>query len=161
MLRRRWRFGRSGRTHQDRCPDEVGRLHVVLLVLLLKLWGWLSSKKGLLHREEVVPALAKHGCERTMVRWLSRALPWALDVERAVVGAVIERSEPRPVEQLFPRGLSPPDTLLRRPWLDPARISTLWQGLAWLLGGAIKLGMSTTALLAEVRRRTPDLTFTS
>jgi hypothetical protein len=161
LFRRRWRFGRSGRTHQDRSPDEVGRRHVVLLVLLLKLWGWLSSEKGLLRHEEVIPSLTKHGCERTLSRWLARALPCALDFERAVVFGTVERSEPRPVEQLFPRGLSPPDTLLRRRWRDPARTSTLWQGLAWLLGGAIELGLSTTALLAEVRRRTPDLTFTS
>jgi len=161
VYRRRWRLAGTTRTHQDRCPDEVGALHVVAVVLCLKLWSWLSGTRGLHHYDEVVPALRKYGCERTVQRWLARMLPHALAFEHAVIEAVIERSEPRPVEQLFPGGLSPPDTLLRRQWLDPARTSTLWQGLAWLLGGAIKLGMSTTALLAEVRRRTPHLTFTS
>jgi len=161
VYRRRWRLAGTTRTHQDRCPDEVGGLHVIVVVLLLKLWSWLSATRGLYHYDEIVPALRKYGCERTVQRWLARMLPRALPLHRAIVDAVIERSEPRPVEQLFPGGLSPPDTLLRRRWLDPAGISTVWQGLAWLFGGAIKLGVSTTALLAEVRRRTPDLTFTS
>jgi hypothetical protein len=161
VYRQRWRLAGTNQTIQDRSPDEVGQLHVVVLVLLLKLWSYLSSARGLLHYEEVVPALLKHGCERTIQRWLKRIGPSVLAFEQAVVQAAIERSEPRPVEQLFPGGLSPPDTLMRRHWLDPARTSTLWQGLAWTFGGAIKLGVSTTALLAEVRRRTPDLTLTS
>lgn len=161
VMRRRWRLGGTTQTRQDRCPDEVGSLQVVLLVLLLKLWAWLDAGCGLLRREEVAPALAMHGCDRTVQRWLARVRPHALTFQRAVVAALIERCEPRPVEQLFPGGLPPPDALVRRRWSDPAGTSTLWQGLAWLFAGARELDVSITALLAEVHGRTPDLTFTS
>ena len=159
LLRRRWRLAGTNRTHQDRSADEIGGVRAALLVVLIKLWAHLS-KSGLPY--EMLPALTTSGSARTLRRWLQRCLRQAAVFQQAVIRAAIERNEPRPVEQLFPGGLSPPDALLRhRNWHDPVGISTLWQGLAWLFGGAIKLGVSTTALLAEVRRRTPDLTFTS
>ncbi len=65
VLRRRWRLHGTTTTRLDRSPDEVGRRHVVLLVLLLKVWAWLSSDEGVHVYEEQHPALEAHGSRRT------------------------------------------------------------------------------------------------
>jgi hypothetical protein len=120
---------------------------------MLKLWAWLTSDVGLCHYDEVSVGLKKHGSHRSVQRWLARALPHALKIQQHIREAIIERSEPRPMEQMFPRGLSPPEGLLRRRWQDPHAVVTLWRGLALLLGGASRLDVPTTVLLAEARGR--------
>ena len=159
VWRRRWRLAGTTETRQDRAPDELGAVHVCSLVMVLKLYAWLSSTRGLHHYEEVLPSLESYGSRRSVQRWMRRATPLALGTQQALRDAVIERSGSRPIEQLFPSGLSPPEALLRRHWLDPAAVTTLWRGLALLLGGAFRLDVAVSVLLAEARGRRPDPTF--
>ncbi len=95
---------------------------------------------------------------RTLLRWLHRALPEAMAIQQAIREAVIERCEPRPIEQLFSSGLSPPDGLLRRRWKDAASTLTLWRGFALLFGAAIEFEINPALILAEARgrMRNPD-----
>ncbi len=153
VLRRRWRLHGTTTTRLDRSPDEVGRRHVVLLVLLVKLWAWLSSGLGVHAYEEFHPALEGHGSRRTVQRWLRAVLPDAVRLQQALRTAVIERFEPQPVERLFPGGLSPPDGIRRRRWKDPERIYALATGLVFLHRGAEAGAASLTVLLALARRR--------
>jgi hypothetical protein len=154
LYKQRWLDAATGRTRHSRPPDEVGRTGVCALIVALRLWAWLSSESGGVHTfTDVIPSLDSQGSRRTVQRWLQRALPQALRIQQSLRSAVIERSEPRPVEQLFPRGLSPPAGLVRRRWRDPQAVRSLWQGLAWLFGGAIELAVPTAVLLAEARGR--------
>ena len=103
------------------------------------------------------PAIAAlGGSRRTIQRWLRRALVLAPQTLQGIRRAVIERCEPRPVEQLFPRGVSPPERLRRRYWRAPASVSTLWQALAFFVGGVVALEISPPVLLAEARGRQMD-----
>ena len=157
LWKRRWLDVARGATCHSRPADELGRTRFCGVIVVLKLWAWLSSNVGLCHYDEVSVGLERHGSRRSVQRWLARALPHALRIQQHIRGAIIERSEPRPVEQMFPRGLSPPDGLLRRRWQDPNAVVMLWRGLALLLGGASRFDVPTTVLLAEARgRRTAD-----
>jgi len=150
LLRRRWRLSGTTITHLDRSPDEVGRLHGTLFVVLLRLWLWLSSGKGLHVYDDI---LDDHGCRRTVQRWLHRLLPDGVRLQQVLRTAVIERFEPQPVEMLFPRGLSPPGAVRCRRWKDPDATYSLATGLAFLFDGARALAISATVLLAEAHRR--------
>jgi hypothetical protein len=153
ILRRRWRLHGTTTTRLDRSPDEVGRRHVVLLVLLLKVWAWLSSDVGVHVYEEHHPELESHGSRRTVQRWLRALLPDAVRLQQVLRTAVIERFEPQPVERLFPGGLSPPEGIRRRRWKDPDAIYALATGLVFLHRGAEAGAFSMTVHLALARRR--------
>jgi hypothetical protein len=154
LWKQRWRDTTSvpRRTVHSRPPDDAAQVWSCTLIVLLKLWAVLDGG-SLLAGHEVVPELVAHGGFRTVQRWLGRAVARAGEVLHYVRLAVIERSEPRPVEQLFPSGLDPPDSLLRRRWRRPLEIRGLWQALAWLFGGAIALSTPAALLLAEARGR--------
>ena len=152
LWKQRWLDTKTGGTVHSRPPDDAAQVWSCTLIVLLKFWAWLDGG-SLLGGHEVVPELETHGCFRTVQRWLSRAAARADQVLHYIRLAVIERSEPRPVEQLFPSGLDPPDSLLRRHWRRPQEIRQLWQALAWLFGGAIALSTPAALLLAEARGR--------
>jgi hypothetical protein len=90
---------------------------------------------------------------RTVLRWMSRAFPLALRLQDAIRREVIEKSEPQPVEQLFPGGIPPPDRFSRRRWKAWDQAPFLWQGLAWLFSGAVQLSIPVSVLLAGARGR--------
>lgn len=141
------------RTCHSRPPDDLASVWFGATVVLLKIWAWLDGGAGVCRYEEPSCIERLGGSRRTVQRWLRRALPMAADTLQAVRRAVIERSEPRPMEQLFPRGLPPPDELQRRHWRSPASVSTLWQACALLIGGAVALNVNAPVLLAEARGR--------
>ena len=147
--RRRWRLHGTTTTRLDRAPDEACFARSTLLVVLLMLCSWLLSDDGL-HRHEAHPiALEGVAGRRTVHRWLHRLLPDAARVQGALRTAVVERSEPQPVERLFPGGLSPPVAVRRRRWKEPEATYRLVTGLAFLANGADALTTSATTLLAE------------
>ena len=153
IWKRRWYHPLQVRSCHSRPPDELAGVGFCTLVVLMKLWAWLDGEAGLLRCEQVEPELETCGSTRSVQRWLQRLLPHAMEIQQAVRLAVIERCEPRPLEQLFPTGLSPPDRLVRRHWRDPPPITILWRALALLLGGATRLDVQVALLLAEARRR--------
>ena len=153
IQRRRWRFFGTTTTRQDRSPDEAGGIRSTLLVVVLKLASWLLSGEGLHVYDEIVPVLDAVGCRRTVQRWQQRIFPDAARVQGALRTAVVERSEPQPIERLFPGGLSPPEAIRRRRWKDPEATYRLAMGLAFLVHGAQALSTSATVLLAEAQAR--------
>ncbi len=150
--RRRWLLNSTTTTRLDRCPDEMGGVGAVLLVVMLKLASWLLSGVGLnnLAREEPT-ALARAVSPRTAQRWLHRLLPDAAVVQGGLRIAVVERSEPQPIERLFPGGVSPPEAIRRRRWKAPEAVYRLATGLVFLVCGAEALNTSATTLLAEAQ----------
>jgi hypothetical protein len=156
LFKRRWKRVAAGtpRTCHSRPPDDLASVWFSAAVVLLKLWAWLDGDAGL-HAYEEPPAVQRlGGSRRTVQRWMRRALPLASETLQAVRRAVMERSEPRPMEQLFPGGLPPPESLRRRrAWAQPSPASILRQACTLVVVGALGLNVSAPVLLAEARGR--------
>jgi hypothetical protein len=152
LLKRRWLNPdphASPRTVHDRPPDDLGTRYDAVIVAAV-LWCWLQGERGV-HTFEL--PFHQGPSARTVLRWHRKARPNALGTQHAIRERLIERHEPRPIEQLFPGGVSPPGCTRRRGWRDLGRTSTLCRGLTLLFRGAGRLSRSipTPALLAEAR----------
>lgn len=158
VLKQRWLEAATGRTRHSRPPDDLPWLHYCSLVVALKLWAWLDGGRGSENVPQVIEDEDDRPDKRTVQRWLARALPHGMDFQQAIRLALIERSEPRPVETLFPGGLSPPEALVRQSWRDPPALDKLWRALALLMNGAIRLSVPAAVLLAEARGRWDETT---
>jgi hypothetical protein len=152
LWKKRWLDPRTGRTVHSRPPDDAAQVWSCTLIVALKLWAVLDGG-SLLAGHEVVPELQTHPSVSTVQRWLGRAAARAEEALHYIRLSVIERSEPRPVEHLFPSGLAPPESLVHRRWRQPREIKRLWQALAWLFASAIALSTPASLLLAEARGR--------
>ncbi len=155
VWKRRWLEVATGRTVHSRPPDNLPRVSSCTLIVVLTLWSWLDGDAGVEGYRHALPGLEQHGSRRSVQRWLRRALPQSLKIQQAIRRAVIERCEPRPVEHLFPSGLSPPEGLVQRRWRTPSEVYPLWRGLALLMLAATTLDLPIPVLLAEARGRCP------
>lgn len=151
VYKQRWLRRGTSETQHSRPPDDLGRVAFCSLVVLAALWGWLDSGRGVHGHAPALPALAERPAPRTVQRWLQRARPHADETALALRRAVIERSEPRPMESHIGGGLSPPAD--RRRWADPSATSKLHSGLCLLLRAAVALAVPVSVLLAEARGR--------
>jgi len=158
LWKRRWLHKQTGRTCHSRPPDEMGRLTVCSLTFALLVFAWLAASGGAAQHEAAAPSLEQATSRRTLQRWVQRTAARAMESQQAIRLAIIERSEPRPLERLFAGGLSPPERLEKRPWRDPPAVKILWRGLAMLLSAAGTLNVPPSILLAEARGRsaTPE-----
>jgi hypothetical protein len=154
LWKHRWCDREMGTTCHSRPPDDIAQVWSCSLIVTLMLWAWIGGGEGAERAQQAVESLEDHVSPRTVGRWLRRALPHAAKLEQAIRHALIERSEPRPVEHLFRKGLSPPEALLRRRWrCDPCELTTLYRALAFLFDGAVQLFVPVPCLLAEARGR--------
>ena len=149
--KQRWRRRGTHETRHSRPPDDLGLVAFCSLVVTGVLWGWLASGRGAHGHQAVLPALSERPSRRTAQRWLRRALAHADETALALRRAVIERSEPRPMESHIGGGLSPPAD--RRRWADPIATSKLHSGLCLLLQAAVAFAVPVSVLLAEARGR--------
>ena len=152
LWKRRWLQVESTRTCHSRPPDVLPGIRFCTLIVTLRLWAWLDADVGL-HTVEGLPG---RGSRRSMQRWLRRLLPRAMDIQQAIRLAVINRSEPRPLERIFPVGLDPPQRVRRKRWKDGQMVASLWTALAMLLGASCDLKIPIATLLAEARGRCGD-----
>ncbi len=152
LHKHRWALSDHSLTKQDHPPDQLG-LHFDALVVALCLWAWLDAAVGLLHFELPFEGPEERPSRRTIQRWLGRAIPHGLLLQQFVREIVLVNCEPRPLEDLFPRGLAPPLSLSRRRWSQPEGTEHLWRALTLLLQGSVALDVRTASLLAEVLRR--------
>jgi len=147
--KQRWRRRGTNETCHSRPPDDLASVWFCSLIVATSLWGWLSSDMGLHRHEPLLDALEESPSPRTVQRWLRRALPHADETATAFRRAVIERSEPRPMESHVGGGLSPP----HRRWGSSSAVWPLHSGLSLLFEGAAALGVHVSLLLAEARGR--------
>lgn len=149
--KQRWLRRGTTETCHSRPPDDIASIWFCSLVVISALWDWLSADEGLHRHEPTIESLAERPSARTKQRWLERALPHADETATALRRAVIERSEPRPMESHIGGGLSPPED--RRRWADPRAVGVLRSGLSLLLEGAVALDVHVSLLLAEAHGR--------
>jgi hypothetical protein len=157
LWKRRFRLYGTNTTCHSRPPDFLPGYRFCSLVVTLKLWAWIDSELGLHNYPEFLPSLQDCGSRRSVQRWLRRLQPQALGIQQAVRLAAIERCEPRPLERLFPAGLSPPARVCRKRWQDTKSVSRLWRALSLLFGVCTKLTIPLAIMLAEARGRFADL----
>jgi hypothetical protein len=65
---------------------------------------------------------------------------------------LIEQKEPRPWEECFPSGLSPPGSLMKR-HREPSSAAKLWRALLMLIQGSKTLSASPCLLMARAREK--------
>ena len=152
VWKRRWLDVENGSTTHSRPLDDPPLISCSTLVVALVLFGWLEGGRGVHSYKGVLSGVERSVSARTAQRYLARCLPEALIIQQHIRRAVMERCEPRPWEQLFPSGLSPPEGLLRRRWRAPDSVEQLWRGLTILFSGAVGLEVHVPVLLAEARR---------
>ncbi len=152
VFKRRWLCYKTGHTCHSRPPDDASASYFCTLIILLKLWRWLNTG-GLHTSSEVLDTLEGIGSNRSMQRWMKRILPHGLLFQQAIRRVLIERSEPQPMERLFPVGLSPPEHLVRRHWHNLPGVLTVWRGATMLMYGARALNTDVAIILAEARGR--------
>ena len=152
LHKRRWRHSVEGHTVHSRPPDDIPFAHSCTLVVSTLLYGALAAAKGLHMHRRLWPALDVAVSTRHLQRWIQRARDLAEHTQQAVRAALIEKCEPRPLEHVFPGGLSPPDGLSRYRQ-NPSKAAILWRGLLLLFEGAKRLKLSPSCLAAEARGR--------
>ncbi len=115
-------------------------------LIVLCLWSYLVSMAGMHH---CLPGEVSEDISvRTVARHLSLAKALAVETQQAIREVLIRKTEPRPVEELFPGGLDPPESLRRKQSTEPDTASTLWRALYMLRQGAQALPIDPRALLA-------------
>ena len=147
--KQRWRRRGTSETCHSRPPDDLASVWFCSLIVATSLWAWLTGDEGLHRREPILEALAERPSSRTVQRWLERARQHADETATALRRAVIERSEPRPMESYVGGGLSPP----HRRWGGPSAVWPLHSSLTLLYEGAAALDVHVSLLLAEARGR--------
>jgi hypothetical protein len=161
LRKQRWKLGGTNTTCHSRPPDDPVGVRFCTMIIVLRLWACLIGSLGFHNRTELLDGLghgqrgARAGSDRTVQRWLARAQRNALPVQQAIRQAVLgmRKVEPRPEEDLFRRGRSPPVAMLARYRNYPESTSTLWRALDMLFVAAKQLPSDVALLLAEARRR--------
>ena len=155
VLKHRWLRVGTTETCHSRPPDDPVLIRSCTLIVFWKVWMWISAEAGLLLHEDVFADLERVVSRRTVQRWTRRATLEAIEIQQALRLSIIEKSEPRPMESLFEGGLSPPNAVMKKRWLNPADVQTLWRAYAMLLVSSKELAIPTSRLLAGARKEWP------
>jgi hypothetical protein len=153
LFKRRWRLKNSNITRHSRPPTDPCYIGFCSLIIVLRIWAWLSSARGFFHRVELLPGLEHCGSDRCVKRWIARALRCALSFQQTIRQMVLSKYEPRPEQDVLCRGRDPPQGLLGRCQRTVASVSTLWRAFDWLFVTAKNQSTDVSLLLVEARRR--------
>ena len=127
-------------------PEVLPYKRYSSFLIVLCLWSYLVSMAGMHH---CLPgAVSEDISARTVVRHLSLAKALAVETQQAIREVLIRKTEPRPVEDLFPGGLDPPESLRRKQSKEPDTAGMLWRALSMLRQGAQALSIDPRTLLA-------------
>jgi hypothetical protein len=150
VWRHRWLCLCCGRTMSTGAPDVLPYTPLCTLVIVALLWCYLDGEKGIHYA--VPPELDRAASPRTLARYLNRAKALSLKTQQAIREVLIEQKEPRPWEECFRSGLSPPPSLIKR-HREPSPASMLWRALWMLLKGSQALAASPCLLMARAREK--------
>jgi len=150
VWKHRWLCLCCGRTMSTGPADVLPYIQVCTLVLVALLWSYLNGEKGI---HNALPSELEHAaCPRTLARYLRRAKALGLKTQQAIREVLIEQKEPRPWEECFRSGLSPPAALIRRHRESPPA-GVLWRTLSMLLEGSQALAALPCLLMAWARQK--------
>jgi len=150
VWKHRWLCLCCGRTMNTGPPDVLPHIPLCTLVIVVLLWGYLNGEKG---THNAFPSELEHSVgARTLARYLKRAEALCLKTQQAIREVLIEQKEPRPWEECFQDGLSPPPSLCKR-HREPSPATKLWRALAMLLQGSKTLSASPCLLMARAREK--------
>jgi len=153
LFKQRWRLKHSNLTCHSRPPTDPCYIGFCSLIIVLRIFACLCCPRGFFHRTELSPALQQCGSDRSVKRWLARALRCSLSFQQAIRQMVLSKYEPRPEEDVLCRGRDPPLELVLRYQRTVVSVSTLWRAFDWLFVAAKDLSTDVSTLLVEARRR--------
>ena len=133
-----------------RPPDVLAHIPICTLVIVVFLWTYLEGGGGI--HKSIPQELDNAADPRTLARYLKRAKAVSLETQQAIREVLIETKEPRPWEECFAKGRSPPERLIKR-HRDPSQLSILWRALAMLLIGSEALSVNPCLLMARARTK--------
>jgi len=150
VWRQRWLCLCCGRTMSNGTPDVLPYIPNCTLVILALLWSYLEGEKGIY--KSIPQELDEAATPRTLARYLKRAKAVCLETQQAIREVLIETREPRPWDECFHQGLSPPESLIKR-YRDSTKAIALWRSLAILLIGSKTLSATPSLLMARARQK--------
>jgi len=153
VWKHRWLCLCCGRTMSNGLPDVLPYKRVCTLVIVALLWTYLQGQRGI---HSCIPQeLEGAAAPRSLARHLRRAKAVCLETQQAIREAVLEIKEPRPWDECFAEGLSPPERLIKR-HRRPSPVSTLWRALAMLLISSETLSATPCLLMARARMKAAE-----
>jgi len=150
VWRQRWLCLCCGRTMSNGTPDVLPYVPNCTLVILALLWAYLEGGKGM--HESIPQGLYDAATPRTLARYVKRAKAVCLETQQAIREVLIEIRDPRPWDESFHQGLSPPESLRKR-YRDSASATTLWRSLTILALGSKTLLATPSVLMARARQK--------
>ena len=150
VWRHRWLCLCCGRTMSNGTPDVLPNVPNCTLVILALLWAYLEGGKGI--HNSIPQGLYDAATPRTLARYVKRAKAVCLETQQAIREVLIEIRDPRPWDESFHQGLSPPESLRKR-YHDSPKATTLWRSLAILLLGSKTLLVTPSVLMARARQK--------
>ena len=150
VWRQRWLCLCCGRTMSNGTPDVLPYIPNCTLVILALLWAYLEGGKGM--HKSIPQALYEAASPRTLARYFKRAKALCLETQQAIREVLIEIREPRPWDESFHQGLSPPVSLRKR-YRDSASATTLWRSLTILALGSKTLSATPSLLMARAHQK--------
>lgn len=151
IWKHRWLCLCCGRTMSTGPPDALPYSRICTLLIVALLWSYLDGQRGI--HSCIPPELDNAAEPRTLARYLKRAKAVCLKTQQAIREVLIEQKEPRPWEECFFSGLSPPESLIRRHRRNPSQAGILWRALAMLLRGSKTLSASPCLLMARAKEK--------
>ena len=150
VWKHRWLCLCCGRTMSTGPADVLAHIPVCTLVVVALLWTYLEGDSGI---HKCIPQkLDKAAAPRTLARYLKRAKAVCTETQQAIREVLIELKEPRPWDESFAEGLSPPERLVKR-HRDPSSVAILWRALAMLLISSETLSANPCILMARARTK--------
>jgi hypothetical protein len=118
------------------------------LVVVALLWAYLESGKGL---HNCIPQkLYQAASPKTLLRYFKQAKAVCRQTQQTIRQVLIEMSEPRPWDDCFFHGLSPPEGFFK--WhRDAPETGALWRTLTMLRIGSKNLSKAPSLLMARAR----------
>lgn len=135
-----------GKTFSLHPPETIPRKSYCSFLIILFLWSYLTSSEGM---HQCLPGeFSEDVSARTVARYLWSARRVATETQQFIREVLIQKIEPRPVEELFPGGLDPPESLRRKQSKEPDTAWSLWRALHMLRQGAQAIPIDPRTLLA-------------
>ena len=148
VWKQRWLCLCCGRTMSNGPMDVAAYKRNCTLIIVALLWAYLESGKGL---HNCIPQkLDPAASPKTLWRYLNQAKTVCRQTQQVIRQVLIELTEPRPWDDCFSHGLSPPEGFFKK-HRDVPRTRDLWRTLSMLRMGSKNLSKAPCLLMARAR----------